>query len=340
MKLIKSVLILPSYIYDLITSIRNIFFDLKIFKSKVYDESIISVGNLSTGGTGKSVLVDYLICLFEDIYEISILSRGYNRKSKGVLEVTSASAAREVGDEPKMLFSKHPSSRIVVCESRKEGMDFLLNNKKENSIYLLDDAFQHRWVIPGLSILLTTYKTPFYDDHILPYGNLRENIKGVRRADVIIVTKCPKNIDLKEKNKIIKKIDLLKNQKIFFSFLNYSNEVFSENKKISILELKNKKFLLVTGVADPDPLVMHLKFLNLTFDFMKFSDHHNFKNKDVVKIKKLGHENLILTTEKDYVRLSPLIKNIPIFYIPIKICFEKSEKNKFDILIKDFLLGK
>ncbi len=329
-------LLIPiSFVYGLIIYVRNILFDLKIFNQKKYNVKIIGIGNLSTGGTGKSVLVDYLINLLKKYSKISVLSRGYNRKSKGIYEANKDSNFNQIGDEPMMLYSKHKNLRVVVAESRIKGMDYMIKTSDTESIYLLDDAFQHRSIFTGLSILLTTYRNPFFKDFILPYGNLRENKQGYKRADIILVTKCPINISSDQKSYFTSKIKPQIHQKIFFSSIKYGDFIINKNKKLSIKELEKEKFLLVTGIADSYHLRYHLKYLK--FDYLDFSDHHNYSKNDLKKILDNSDGKLILTTEKDYVKLSALIKSKFLFYLPINIIFEKKEKKNFEKTIIDYV---
>ena len=336
MKLKNPILILFSFFFEVITFIRNIFFDYNFFKSREYKMPTISVGNLSTGGTGKSVLVDYLIKTFKNEFEVFVLSRGYKRKSKGIYHINFKSKVEETGDEPLMLQHKNPGVDVILSESRRNGMEYIISLDKGNSICLWDDAFQHRWVKPKVSILLTTYKNPFYNDNILPYGNLRENKRGYKRADIILVTKCPTNIDQLIKKKIKRNIDF-SNDSIFFCSISYNNRIFSDKKIIPLKKLKNKKFTLITGIADPSPLIEFLKSLNLDFKKINYPNHYFFKKEDVNKITNLSNEGIILTTEKDYVRLKPLINDIQIFYLPIKLNFNKSDEINFQKKIQKLI---
>ena len=188
-----------SLIYNLYTSFRNFLFDLKIIDSIEYKIPTIGIGNLSTGGTGKSIVVDYIIGKFKNKNKITTLSRGYNRNTKGFIQASNISTAYEIGDEPFQFYSKHPEINVVVCEDRRKGMNIILKNLPDTNLCIWDDVFQHRFVKPGLMILTTTFQYPFYKDEILPVGNLRENISSAKRADMIVVTKCPDNLSQKDK---------------------------------------------------------------------------------------------------------------------------------------------
>ena len=197
-------------LYSMLTSFRNFLFDVKIFRSVGYENPTLGIGNLSVGGTGKSVCVDYVVSILKQNHSITILSRGYGRTSKGFVEVSGKSTSEDVGDEPLMLSLKHPEARVAVAEKRRVGMGQLLKDSKKDDIFVWDDCFQHRWVNPRLMILLTSYKHLFVDDLHLPMGNLRELSSGKKRADVVIITKCSKNMSVEERKKIIQKLGLLK----------------------------------------------------------------------------------------------------------------------------------
>ena len=200
MKKLKFLLYPLSLIYWLYTSFRNFLFDLGIIDSIVYKIPTIGVGNLSTGGTGKSIVVDYIIEKHKHKNKITTLSRGYNRNTKGFIQASKKSTAYEIGDEPFQFYSKHPEINVVVCEDRRKGMNIILKNLPNTDFCIWDDVFQHRFVKPGLMILTTTFQYPFYKDEILPIGNLRENKSSAKRADFIVVTKCPDNLSKKDKN--------------------------------------------------------------------------------------------------------------------------------------------
>jgi tetraacyldisaccharide 4'-kinase len=205
-----------SLIYNLYTSFRNFLFDLGIIDSIEYKIPTIGIGNLSTGGTGKSIAVDYIIGKFKNKNKITTLSRGYNRNTKGFIQASNMSTAYEIGDEPFQFYSKHPEINVVVCEDRRKGMNIILKNLPDTNLCIWDDVFQHRFVKPGLMILTTTFQYPFYKDEILPIGNLRENISSAKRADLIVVTKCPDNLSQKDKVSFIESLNPSDNQKVFF----------------------------------------------------------------------------------------------------------------------------
>ena len=241
-------------LYGIITSLRNLFFDVGLFSSKKYVNSTIGIGNLSTGGTGKSVCVDYIVSLIKDKKPVAVLSRGYGRLTKGFVEASTESTFKEIGDEPMMLFTKHPELKVAVAERRRLGMDNMLKSTTDNTVFVWDDCFQHRWVTPDLMILLTSYDHLFVNDFHLPVGNLRELSSGKKRGDVVIVTKCPTNITEQNKKEISSKLQLADTQHLFFSGIGYAKNIKSIELTFPINKIENLPFLLVTGIADPKPL--------------------------------------------------------------------------------------
>lgn len=324
MKLLRKLLFPFSFLYAFITSIRNKLFDLNIFKSHHFSIPVIVVGNLSTGGTGKSPMIEHLIRLLENKYKIGVVSRGYKRKTKGFLEVFPENSAAEVGDEPLQIKKKFPNATVVVSEKRAIGIEKI---KDKVDLVLLDDAFQHRNVKPSFSILLTTYGKLYADDFVLPMGNLRESKNGAKRADIVIVTKCPLELSEVKKESIRKKLNLKKHQELFFSRISYAAEIKSESRSKPLEFLNDKSFLLVTGIANPKPLVRYLEEKNLKFTHRSFPDHHHFSASDIEDLEK---NKLILTTEKDFVRLSPFLKEASLFYLPIMSKIIEKESDFFN----------
>ena len=327
-----------SIVYNLITSLRNLLFDLGLINSVKYKIPTIGVGNLSTGGTGKSILVDYLIELLKIKYRITTLSRGYNRDTSGFIQATSKSSAYEIGDEPYQFYSKHPEINVVVCEDRRKGMKLILNNLPNTEISIWDDVFQHRYVKPGLMLLTTTFKYPYYQDEVLPIGNLRENKSSSKRADLIIVTKCPDELSYIEKLEFLEKLSPDENQKVFFSTISYKKNLKSDNSTIHIDNLIEEEFILVTGIADSSYLVKYLNNKNLKFKHLKYSDHYNFKKSSIDKILSISRNKKIITTEKDYGRLKPKINRGEIYYLEVSIEFPNNlNKISFDEVVYDFV---
>lgn len=310
-----------SILYGCITSIRNFLFDRGILKSYSFDIPVIAVGNLSVGGTGKTPQIEYLIRLLSDNYKIATLSRGYKRKSKGFILADITTTAALLGDEPFQFYKKFPKIQVAVDADRKNGIERLLSQSDKPDVILLDDAFQHRKVKAGFYILLTSYDDLFYKDFMLPTGNLRESRNGANRADLIIVTKCPKNLSYEEQNNIRNEIGLDKD--IFFTFIDYDEKVYSADKELEVNSIKNSDKLLVAGIAKPEPFFRHLDAK--TNEKISFPDHHNFSDSDIDNIKNKSKNSLIITTEKDFVRLNGKLSNEQLFYLPIKSKFINNE---------------
>jgi tetraacyldisaccharide 4'-kinase len=304
-------------LYGWITQLRNFLYDIGVFKSYAFDVPVIAVGNLSVGGTGKTPQIEYLIRLLSEKYRVATLSRGYKRQSKGFILANDTSTASQLGDEPFQFYKKFQNTLVAVDADRKSGIEQLLSLPDKPEVILLDDAFQHRKVKAGFYILLTSYDDLFCDDFILPMGNLRESRSGVKRADIIIVTKCPNDLSEIEQNKIKKKVGL--DSPIFFSSIAYDDSVYSSDNSFKVSEIKTQTKLLLAGIAKPKSFFAYLQ--NENDIVMKFSDHHHFSEDDILNIKKQAKNNLIITTEKDFVRLNDSISKEQLFYLPIKTSF-------------------
>ncbi len=322
-----------SPVYNLVTYLRNVGYDKGILKHRSYSLPIICVGNLSVGGTGKSPMVEYLVNLIHKNHKVATLSRGYGRKTKGFYLLNKTDTTDKVGDEPLQFKNKFPGVCVAVDENRQEGITELIKIANPDVI-ILDDAFQHRRVKAGLNILLTSYGNLYTDDLLLPAGNLRESSSGANRAGIVVVTKCPKDLSLNEQELISKRLKLKSHQNLFFSYIDYSTEIFNDTKSISLESISNKNITLVTGIANPQPLLNHLNSLEIKFEHLRFSDHYNFKEKDLNTIS----GELVLTTEKDYMRLRGISNNQKLFYIPISHKFIK-DSEKFKKLIDQFILN-
>ncbi|QAA80284.1 tetraacyldisaccharide 4'-kinase [Aequorivita sp. H23M31] len=323
MKLLRKLLFPFSLIYWVITAVRNKFYDFGWLKSKAYDFPVICVGNLSTGGTGKSPMIEFLISRLKCEWRLAVLSRGYKRETKGFKMVEVDSTVLETGDEPLQFKRKFPKITVAVCEDRQEGVEIL---RKNSDLILLDDAFQHRKVRASYYILLTSYGNLFVDDFILPVGNLREPKSGADRADVLVVTKCPGKLEPSEMERIRKKLRLQTHQEVYFTKIGYAREI-TDGVNTKSLEYLNKiKFTLVTGIANPKPLVEFLKNKGLEFYHKSYGDHHNFT---IGEITDLERERIILTTEKDFMRLQPVIKNAELYYLPITTEFLGNTSEEF-----------
>ena len=318
-----------SILYGTVMHVRNRLYDHGILPSQHFDLPVIAVGNLSMGGTGKSPMVEYLTDLLRKDHRVATLSRGYRRNSKGYILLTGQETAAEVGDEPLQFKHKFPGVMVAVDESRSHGIEELLKEKPEPEVVLLDDAFQHRRVAAGLYILLTSYSKIYKNDLVLPAGNLREPASGANRAKVIVVTKCPPDLSVQEQMEIIKKLKPKSGQEIFFSSIQYSESVYGRNRSLTLKELKNTHFTLVTGIANPLPLVNFLEEQGLRFDHKAYKDHHNFTESE---LRELQHEELIITTEKDYMRLKNEISREKIFYLPIKTGFLHREEEFYSLV--------
>jgi len=335
MKFLRFILFPIVPFYYLITWFRNIMFDKGWLASKSYDFPIICVGNLSTGGTGKTPMVEYLIRLLKDDVNLATLSRGYGRQSKGFKLGDASTNATILGDEPFQFYNTFSEDiKVAVDADRQSGISNLLRLKDKPDVILLDDAFQHRRVKAGLNIMLTTFDNRYTKDIVLPTGNLREPKSGAKRANIIVVTKCPEEITEINKQDIIAEIKPLAYQQVFFSKIRYSDKVYSENKTIAIDQLTDD-FKLVTGIANAKPLVSYLKSKDLSFEHLNFKDHHEFLSSEIEYLSKY---ELIITTEKDYMRLKTEASlQGKLFYLPIKIDIDNSDK--FDAIIKTYGLG-
>ena len=337
MKILRYLLFPFSVIYDVITRIRNIFFNKGFFKQTSFNIPIIVVGNLSVGGTGKTPQIEYLIRLLKNQYKLAVLSRGYKRKTKGHIFLDKSHTTQDVGDEPMQFFNKFSDIYIAVNENRVEGIQQLMKNKSPD-IILLDDAFQHRKVKGSFYILLTKYNDLFIDDYLLPTGNLRENKNGAKRADVIVVSKCPTNLSYKEQIEIKNRLRKY-GKPVFFSSISYNNNL-KGTTAIGFENMQEYKVLLVTGIANPTPLVNFLNEKNISFKHLKYKDHHHFSKEEIDDIQNKfnaisSNKKLILTTEKDYTRLVGKIKNI--FYLEIETTFLNNENKLFSKLITDHI---
>ncbi|WP_424495017.1 tetraacyldisaccharide 4'-kinase [Salinimicrobium sp. GXAS 041] len=325
-----------SLLYGGIMRLRNNFYDRRLFDSHSFEVPVICVGNLSVGGTGKSPMVEYLITLLKDELKVATLSRGYKRSTSGFHLLSGQESAAETGDEPLQFKTKFPNVIVAVDEKRSRGINILLQLNMPPSVILLDDAFQHRKVSADLNILLTPYHNLYSDDLVLPAGNLREPVSGANRAQVIVVTKCPESLSEGERNKIREKLDIKQGQQLYFSKVLYGEQAVNQDSSVDIESFRNKEFCLVTGIANPAPLVNHLKDLDLKFEHLEFPDHHNFTS---AELERINEQNLLLTTEKDYMRLKGEVDEAKLFYLPIKTAF-LDDHTKFDQLIKSKAIKK
>jgi tetraacyldisaccharide 4'-kinase len=332
MNLIRKILFPIVPIYQGVTWLRNWCFDTHIFKSKSYSFPLICVGNLSVGGTGKTPMIEYLVRLLKENYSVATLSRGYKRDTKGFQIANKNSSALAIGDEPYQFYQKFTDIIVSVDSNRQNGIAELQKIEHSPDIILLDDAFQHRKVKAGLNILLTTYDRLYVNDFSLPTGDLREPKSGAKRADIIVVTKCPSSLNSDEKNRIIKLLKPQRKQQVFFSIINYSDTIYSIEENKPLETLKNEQFTLVTGIANSMPLLSYLKRKGYNFDHLNFKDHHEFSS---AEIEKVNDKKLVLTTEKDFMRLKGRIDTSRLYYLPIDV--EISKEDKFNTIIKQFI---
>lgn len=333
-KIIRILLFPIVPVYYLITRVRNYLYDCGILKTTVFSTPVIAVGNLSTGGTGKSPMIEYLLSFLSPSYKIAVLSRGYGRKSKGFRLVEKDDLAINVGDEPLQFKTKFQDVEVAVDEKRARGIKTLLMAKNPELI-LLDDAFQHRKVKAGYYILLTTYQNLYVNDIVLPTGNLREPKCGAKRASAVVITKCPFNLSVLKSQEIADKLNLTSSQNLYFTSIDYENVIKNEKEERSLKSFGEESFLLVTGIANPKPLVRFLKNKDLSFDHLDYADHYNFNEKDIAKFKSYP---LILCTEKDYVRLCSHFSSDQLWYQPIRTKFLFNAAHDFESKINDYIL--
>ncbi len=320
-----------SIVYGTLVFFRNVLFDVGVFRSATFQTPLICVGNLSVGGTGKTPMIEFLVRLLAD-KKIAVLSRGYKRKSRGFLLAGPSHSASDLGDEPFQLFRKFPNGTIAVDADRRNGI-LKLETLIKPDIILLDDAFQHRKVKPHFSILLTAYDELYLNDWYLPTGNLRDSKQAAKRADLIIVTKSPKEITATSRDQIVLRLDPMPHQKVLFAHLDYADNVQSNGtEQYSLDELRNKNIALVTGIAKPEPLLDYLNTKEISFTHFKFRDHHDFTDKEVDSFRDF---DLILTTEKDYVRLMGKVKNL--YYLEIEHVLGTADKEVLENKIKTLL---
>ena len=332
MVLLRYLLFPFAVIYGWITGVRNFLYDKAFLTSHSFDIPVIAVGNLSVGGTGKTPQIEYLIRLLSNQYKVATLSRGYKRKSEGFILADANSTAATLGDEPFQMHQKFPNVLVAVDAQRKNGIERLLQLPNQPDVILLDDAFQHRKVQAGFYIMLTSYDDLFYNDWMLPTGNLRESRSGARRANMIIITKCPRTISELAQENIKKRIGL--QVPVFFTFIDYDSKVYGESESYDVDEIRNVEKILVAGIAKPAPFFDYLQ--GKKEDCLVFPDHHHFSEEDYKLIESKANNKLIITTEKDYVRLNSKRLKSKILYLPIKSSFVTGS-GEFDKTILDYV---
>ena len=330
------------WIYGSIVRFRNWLFDMGLKKSKSFSIPIISVGNITVGGSGKTPHVEYLIRLLHDKAKIAVLSRGYKRKSHGYVLAEESTTMPEIGDEPFQMHQKFSDIYVAVDAKRARGIENLQNDEatKDVDVVLLDDAFQHRYVKPGINILLVDYHRLIIYDKMLPAGRLREPLSGKNRADIVIITKCPKDLKPMEFRVLTKAMDLYPFQKLYFTSIDYDTPkgVFEE-KQIELDKLQDYHVLLLTGIASPKQMEHDLKPMTKDITNLSFGDHHSFKGKDIDRIndafESMPEPRIIITTEKDAVRLREtegLYEKVKsnMYELPIKVSFMLDQQDNFN----------
>ncbi len=331
-----------SWIYGSIVRFRNWLFDIGVKKSKSFALPVISVGNITVGGSGKTPHVEYLVRLLQDKVKIAVLSRGYKRKSRGYVLAEEDTEMKEIGDEPFQMHQKFPGIYVAVDAKRVRGIQHLQDDEetKDVEVILLDDAFQHRYVKPGINILLVDYHRLIIYDKILPAGRLREPLSGKNRADIVIVTKCPKDLKPMEFRVLTKAMNLYPFQKLYFTCINYDKPIgiFNE-QQLDLESLKDKNVMLLTGIASPKQMEHDLTPMVKTLTSVSFGDHHHFKSKDIDRINEIFESmpepRLIITTEKDAVRLRDseglyeIVKD-NLYALPIKVSFMQDQEENFN----------
>lgn len=327
-----------SIIYGFILFIRNKLYDWHILNSIEFKTPVISVGNLNMGGVGKTPHVEYLIKLLGKKFKVATLSRGYKRTTSGFIIANSKSTYKTIGDEPMQYATKYDVI-VAVDEKRVRGIKQIKSKTPEIQTIVLDDAYQHRAVKPGINILITDFSKLYINDTVAPSGSLREWATGSNRADIIIVSKCPKVLSPLDKRRITYDLKPKSYQEIFFTYIDYG-QLTPFNEKAKIITNKPNGLLLVTGIVKPEPLFYYLKNKYQHITHLKFADHHAFNNNDIDNIintykSMYGTNKIIVTTEKDLMRLSlpetqEKLSSLPLYYIPIEVMFHGNDKNEFD----------
>jgi tetraacyldisaccharide 4'-kinase len=346
----KILLYFFSLAYGFITSVRNRLYDFRILKSFDFNIPVISVGNITVGGTGKTPHIEYLIRLLRSDFRVATLSRGYMRKTKGFRMVEATSGVEETGDEPLQIRKKFPDITVSVCENRVTGVQELLQLKTPPDVVLLDDAFQHRRINPGINIVLIDYNKPLKEDHMLPFGRLRENPSQLRRANMIIVTKCPSEVTPIMRRIMAKDVYLYPYQELFFTTMTYGHlyPVFPDAPPLEMTDNSiNKGILVVSGIASPEYMITYLEKIAEEVKSIIFPDHHYYTRSDILQINERFHRlksagKIIVTTEKDLQRLTGdhlMTKDLKsvLYCLPVQVKFLDQEGKLFDNKIKEYV---
>jgi len=340
-----------SLVYGLVTGIRNMLYDKGILRSTEHGIPTICIGNLAVGGTGKTPHVDYLVTLLKPHYRVAVLSRGYKRKSKGFRIVTAPDTVAMAGDEPLQLALKHGEITIAVDRNRNNGIREIMRQRPETEVIIMDDGFQHRSVVPGRSVILSDYSNLYINDCLLPCGTLREHRRNIRRADIILITKTPPNTNAMGRRIMFKRIGKFPYQNLYFTTLKYGAPVpvFSGEDADSGIPDNQKEadIMLITGIANPAPLILHLNGICRSVRHIRFPDHHNFTAEEISRLKPetigdFSGRFYIFTTEKDAVRLR-MIEEVPewfrrsAYFIPVEVEFLNEDTKEFNNHIIDYV---
>jgi len=318
---------------------RNLLFNMGLKHQETAPVTTIGVGNIRVGGAGKTPHVEYLLRLLSDQCNTAMLSRGYHRKSRGYVVDKGEHSVAQLGDEPAMIARKFPNVTVAVCEKRLEGVHHLLESENPPQLVVLDDSFQHRYIKPTINILLTEYGKPYYKDHILPFGDLREPRRARYRANIVVVTKSPENLNPIERHNIVTSLKLEPYQKVFFSSIHYQEPLpLMGGNPLPLKTLDGA--LVLAGISNPEPMLQYVES-QCSASLLKYSDHHRYSVSDLKHIRKTfelqvkGDRRIILTTEKDAVRLRELadkeaMAGLPIYYLPIEVHIQPNKEYDFD----------
>ncbi len=350
----KNILFYPlSLIYGLITGIRNFLYNSGILPSEEFDLPVICVGNITVGGTGKTPHTEYIAELLRKNFKVATLSRGYKRKTRDFRITSSSSLVSEIGDEPMQISRKYPDIIVAVDRNRVHGVKRIIEEDPHTDVIILDDGYQHRKITPGFSILLSDFERLFVRDHMLPYGNLRESIGNMRRADIILITKSPENLSPIDRRLIVKEVNKSQYQNLYFTSLVYKtplpvfNTIPDREILTDISQCSDCGIVLITGIANPGPFNDYLQRYFSEIIHLSYPDHHHFREQDILSISEAYNSlkstgKYIITTEKDAVRLQEItniaepIKSV-FYYIPVGIYFLNDDKEEFDNLIIDYV---
>ena len=337
MKLPPLISVPLSWLYGMVVHIRHKLFDLKILRSEEFDIPVVCIGNLTVGGTGKTPVAELLIERFSEHYRVGVLSRGYRRKTKGFVLSTPTSSARTIGDEPRQMKLKYPSVPVAVCEKRAEGIRLLRKAHPEIELIILDDAFQHRYVEPWVNILLMDYNNPVYRDRLLPWGRLRDTRNQIHRANFVLVTKCPDDLNPLDIRIVINSLGLFPYQSLYFTRMRQGEitPLFADRAVGKVRE--GDPVIAMSGIANPVPLLENLRKRFDVVAELTFDDHHTYRLSDMRRLEALFAaypDAVVLTTEKDAVKLTNR-KKVPeavqqrLYYVPIHVSFVADSESEF-----------